>query len=137
MSISEELLRIANQLNKYEDYAYSELYAIEKTANVIGRSWSGSWLGYQARVYYADFQQPPSGVAFSKLWGLNSRTSTHENWKEYTREEVIEFIHKQAGNPSTLSCAVDSKEATGIFEKAQQSTLSLSTQTITLKVISF
>ena len=98
MSISRELLRIANQLDKYEDYDLSKLDALEKAAITIGRSWSGSWIGYQSRVYYADFQLPPSGAIFSKLWGLNS-TRTQGNWKEYTREEISDFINEQAGNP--------------------------------------
>ena len=125
MSISNELLRIANQLDKYEDYDSSKLDALEKAAITIGRSWSGSWIGYQSRVYYADFQPPLSGVTFSKLSGLNSSTRTHGNWKEYTREEISDFIHEQAGNSSVGVRAVDIREATEIFEKAQESTLSL------------
>ena len=125
MSISKELLRIANQLSKYEDYHSPELYAIEKAANTVGRSWSGSWLGYHSRVYYADFQLLPAGTAFSKSWGSNTSKNTRGNWKEYTSEEVVDFIHEQAGNSSLRQCTFASKEAAEAFEKARQSTLSL------------
>ena len=57
--------------------------------------------------------------------GLNASTRTHRNWKEYTREEISDFIHEQAGNSSVDVRAVDIREATEIFEKAQESTLSL------------
>ena len=124
MPISNELLRISSQLDKCEDYDLSKLDALEKAAIAIGKSWSGSWLGYQSRVYYADFQPPPPGAIFSKFWGLNS-TKTQGTWKEYTREEVSDFISEQAGNSSFGVRDVDIREATEIFEKAQESTLSL------------
>ena len=124
MLISNELLQIANQLDKYEDYDSSKLDALEKAAITIGKSGSGSWLGYQSRVYYADFQSPPPGAIFSKLWGITS-TKTQGTWKEYTREEISDFISEQAGNSSVGVRDVDIREATEIFEKAQESTLSL------------
>ena len=125
MSISEELLRIANQLNKYEDYDSPELDAIEKAANAIGRSWSGSWLGYHSRVYYADFQHSPPGATFSKLYGINPRVHTRGDWNEYTSEKIVDLIYKQAGNPSLRLSTFDSREATEVFEKTQQSAISL------------
>ena len=125
MSIPQELSQITNQLSKYEDYNSPELDSIEKAANTVGRSWSGSWLGYHSNVYYTDFQLPPTGATFSKSWGFNSRASTRGNWKEYTPEEVVDFIQKQAGNPTVRMCALASYEATEVFEQAQQSTLSL------------
>ena len=124
MSISKELLQVANQLDKYEDYDSSKLEALEEAAKTVGKAWSGSWLGYQSRVYYVDFQPPPPGAIFSKFWGLNS-TKTQGTWKEYTREEISDFISEQAGNSSVGVRDVDIREATEIFEKAQESILSL------------
>ena len=125
MSISEGLLRIANQLNKYEDYDSPELDAIEKAANTIGKSWSGSWLGYHSRVYYDNFQPPPPEAIFDKFWGLSQRDTIRGNWKKYAPEKVTKFISEQAGNPSVKSCIIDSKEAIEAFEETQQLTLSL------------
>src|SRR5688500_8444776 len=46
------------------------LDAVEAAANRIKKAFSGSWLGYHSRVYYADLVAPPPGVNFSKEWGL-------------------------------------------------------------------
>ena len=35
------------------------LELLDKAAGEIGRSFSGSWLGYQFRIYYKDFDPPP------------------------------------------------------------------------------
>ena len=34
----------------------SRLFKLRDVANEVGRAWSGSWLGYQSRIYYADLQ---------------------------------------------------------------------------------
>ncbi len=123
MSISKQLLQIANQLDKYDDYDYSELNALEKAARTIGRSWSGSPLGYHSRVYYADFQPPPPGEAFSQQW------KEHQwgigNWIEHEFDEVVQSIYKNAGNSSTDWWVADLKEAREVFEETQQLVLSL------------
>ena len=133
MSISKELLQVANQLSKYEDDDSPELDRLGKVANNIGKSWSGSWLGYHSKVYYANFQPPPPGAAFSQEWGLQSQgmpgvgslgMDTHGDWIEYDFDEVVQFIREQAGL-STGWCVTDSKEAAEAFEEAKQSTLSL------------
>ena len=134
MSISQELSQVANQLSKYEDYNLPELDALEKAANTIGKSWSGSWLGYHSRVYYADFQHPPPGAVFSQEWGFKFQRrpgvgsfgmGPSGDWIEYDFDEVVQLIHKQAGNLSTDWCVADNKEATEAFEEAQESALSL------------
>ena len=122
MSILQELLQIANQLSKYEDYNPPELDALEQAANSIGKSWSGSWLGYQSRVYYADFQLPPHGAVF--LQDRVHIAARSGNWKEYDFHEVVQFISEQAGNLSADLPAV-CKEATETFEQAKVSALSL------------
>lgn len=127
MSILQELFQIANQLSKYEDYNPPELNALEQVAKTIGKSWSGSWLGYQSRVYYADFQPPPHGAVFSQEWGFNEvlYMGSHGNWIEYDFDFVIQFIHQQAGNLSAGWPTIYSKEATEAFEQAKASVLSL------------
>ena len=133
MSISEGLLRIANQLAKYEDYDSSKLDALEKAAKTIGKAWSGSSLGYHSRVYYADFQPPPPGATFNAQWGLAFQDGpgvgplamdTRGDWREYDSDYVVQLIYRQAGNLSTDWWVADLKEATDAFEKTQQSALS-------------
>ena len=126
MSILQELLQIANQLSKYQDYNPPGLDALEKTANSLRESWSGSWLGYQSRVYYADFQPLPPEVTFSKEWGLSREMNSDLYWEEHTFKEVVQFIVRQTpGITSNDLCDADSQEATEAFKQAQASTLSL------------
>ena len=133
MPISKELLQIANQLDKYEDYDSPELDALEKAATTIGKSWSGSWLGYHSKIYYADFQSPPPGAVFNQEWGLQFERRSgvgslgmgpRGDWIECDFDEVVQFIHRQAG-VSTDWCVADSKEAAEAFEDAKPTTLSL------------
>lgn len=46
------------------------LDAIWKRARELGRSASGSWLGYQANVYYKNFEPPPAGAHFDVEHGI-------------------------------------------------------------------
>lgn len=129
MSVSKELLQIASQLAKYQDYHSPELDALVEAANDIGESWSGSWLGYQSRVYYADFQPPPPGAHFSVEWGgrrdVPFDDRTRGEWREYDFDFVEQSLYRKAGNPSLDQCSEESNEATELFEEAQQSILSL------------
>lgn len=133
MSISKQLLQIANELDKYEDYDSSKLDALEKAAQTIGKAWSGSSLGYHSRVYYADFQPPPPRATFNAQWGFAFQDGpgvgplamdTHGNWVEYDFDDVIQVIYKQAGSLSTDWWVADYQEAKEAFENAQQSALS-------------
>ena len=40
----------------------------EGIPKILG-SWSGSWFGYQSRLYYGDFERPPLQDRFSVEWG--------------------------------------------------------------------
>ena len=127
MSISEELLQISAQLRRYESYEAPELEALEATAIAVGKTWSGSWLGYHANVYYADFQPPLPGAVFSIEWGFSSNLGqgTSGDWREYNYDYVVQVIHKRAGNPNTDQHYVEAREAKERFEEARNSTLSL------------
>lgn len=41
---------------------------VNKAIEEVGRSWSGSWIGYHARVYYDGFQIP-TGTMWDAEWG--------------------------------------------------------------------
>ena len=134
MSIAGELFKIANQLDKYDNYDSSKLDALEKAAKTIGKAWSGSSLGYHSRVYYADFHRPPPGATFNPEWGFTFQDrpgvgplgmDTRGDWREYDFDHVVQFIYRQAGNSSTDWWVADYQEAKETFEKAQQSVLSL------------
>lgn len=56
-SSADELIANAE---KEKDSSFAQpLARLEAAANSIGRSWSGSNLGYQADVYYKNFEVPP------------------------------------------------------------------------------
>jgi hypothetical protein len=49
------------------------LAAIRKSADDAKRAWSGSNIGYQASVYFADLQPASPEAQFSSEWGLMDR----------------------------------------------------------------
>lgn len=126
MSTLEELSQIDNQLTRYDNYDLSELDTLEKVANLVGKTWSGSWLGYHSRVYYANFQPPPSGAVFSQEWGfLEGGLYSPGDWVEYNVEAVVNFINNQSGILSIDELIAESAAAKVLFEEAQQSVLSI------------
>lgn len=56
----------------------------------ISKAFSGSCIGYHARIYYRQFQTPQPGDHFSAEWGFMDRLSnpTSPNWVEYTEDAV-------------------------------------------------
>lgn len=104
--VSEELFEIANQLDSIQAELDSTevtvpLMKLENAASKVGKSWSGSWLGYHSRIYYRDFQSPPAGAHFSQEWGPMHyfMSGTTSAWKEYEYDKVQETIYDIAGNP--------------------------------------
>ena len=127
MSTSEDLFAVARKLsdrcNRLEDDDFSKsLDKIEEAANQVGKSWSGSWLGYHSRVYYERFAEPPTGARFSQEWGfidIFGSKPTVGNWKEYRFDEVIDTIKEIAGNPDITPQEKESEEVAEYFEEAQ------------------
>lgn len=95
----EELTLIENYANevvqKNESSNYvSILERLEEETESVSKSWCGSWLGYQSRVYYEDLKPIPPGARFDKLWGVQDRYSndTSGTWAEYTFDGVCQAI---------------------------------------------
>jgi Predicted nucleotide-binding protein containing TIR-like domain len=67
----------------------------------VGEAWSGSSIGYQARVYYEDFAPPPPGAHFSSEWGFSEAFSNYTagDWREYRYRDVVDQVRRVAGNP--------------------------------------
>lgn len=86
-------------LKIFEDEKTKNVFdALEKSINKVAQSWSGSWMGYQAYVYYTNFSPPAQGENFSIEWGFQHAISnpTSENWIQYNYDEVISTILKRA-----------------------------------------
>ena len=71
---------------------------LEESIGKIAQSWSGSWIGYQAYTYYANFSPPASGDIFSIEWGLQSvfKHPASENWIQYNYDKVLSAILDKA-----------------------------------------
>ena len=104
--ITDELFEIAEQLDSIRakfDLAEVKLplQKLEDATQKVGKSWSGSWLGYHSRVYYRDFRAPPPGAHFSQEWGSMhySIDGTTGDWAEYDYDKVRNAIFEIADNP--------------------------------------
>lgn len=124
---SKELFRIANTLDGITELESPELDKLIDIAVRFGKSWSGSWLGYQSRVYYENFEVPPSGAVFSQELGFKPGFSMGSlgAWHEYAFDDVISAIKQEAGNPALDDCKKDAENVSETFDEAKSSVLSL------------
>lgn len=97
---------LASDIQRLEDYL-KQKSTLDVTAKIIGSAEaigaasSGSWLGYQACVYYEHFNKPPPGATFSKEWGMEGfyGHGTTGAWVEYGYDDVVKLISSEAGDP--------------------------------------
>lgn len=117
--IASRLLSTADQMNN--DDLFQPVKALEDSANQLKRSFSGSWLGYHANTYYADFIPSPAGAVWSQEWGdFESYTGlgSRGNWIQYTPEYVRDHIFQVAGNPNVSPAQEAAASAIKTFENA-------------------
>lgn len=133
MTIADEIFGIADHLETESKSLKAEsfdgpLQNLIEAAESVGRSWSGSWLGYHARVYYHGLAEPPVGARFSQEWGLKETYAINEtigNWQEYLFDEVISAINSKAGDPDLSNQEVQTARTKEVFEELQSKVLSL------------
>jgi predicted nucleotide-binding protein len=132
MQASEELFEIAKKLNEASDARQEvsqPLEAIETSAQRVGRSFCGSWLGYHSRVYYENLVPVPPGANFSQEWGLKDLRSTslgsRGNWREYDFEKIKSVIYASANNPDLEPAREAAKHANIIFNRAKSEVMSI------------
>jgi hypothetical protein len=113
MTGEDELLDLASRLGgvskEIEEEAIGKsLDALEEACKKLSASFSGSWLGYHSRVYYADLQPAPPGANFNQEWGLKdlpgSSLGSRGDWREFAPDVVKAHIAKLAGG-ATLDLA--------------------------------
>ncbi len=99
-----------------EEPLKEQLQRIEAAAREVGRSWSGSSLGYHGNVFYKDLQKPPPGAVFSVEWGLMDQGfSFHDGtvgeWEEFDPVDVRVEILRRAGaaDPNNVLRTVDDR----------------------------
>lgn len=134
MNLSEKIKQEIKKIDKYLDYDYSNINPLEEEANNISKSSSGSWLGYQSRVYYENFNIPPRGAHFSMEWGIYSEyqklgiglgIGSVGEWVEYDSDDVISYIEKKAGNIDISKIRKDSFIAKDLIEEVKDNILLL------------
>jgi len=97
-----------------------------EAAESIGKSWSGSWIGYHATVHLERFRGPQPGEMFDPEWGFLEAMAnrTIGPWNEYTRDSVEQAILTRAGNPSSEKLAEGAKALGCQFDSAKLEILS-------------
>jgi hypothetical protein len=121
MTPVEELLELAERLQVAAEKITTvapQLDRLEVVCNQVSKSWSQSWLGYHSRVYYQNFEPPPTGARFSVEWGLNA-TETYGAWCEYDFDYAVAEIKKKAGNPDLKKCEKLTDPPKELFEESQ------------------
>jgi hypothetical protein len=108
--------------------------AIE-TCTEVAKAWSGSWLGYQSRVYYADLAPPPPGARFSSEWGFMDMFSnpTRGDWREYTYDWLISEIERRAGSPNFTAAEQYRERATTDLEDGKATVISILIAALTIR----
>src|SRR6266516_806479 len=133
--LAEKRFAIANKLDELVKRAEctaiaKPLQKVRDAANEAGRAWSGGWLGYHSRVYYAGFQPVPAGAHFSTEWGFDTNYVTHPTigeWEEFTIDEVRGHIFEVAGVKSLDDAEEFAKKSGDAFREAREDALSVLT----------
>lgn len=97
LEVHKHLLDFAEQYDA--NPATSRLNEIFNRAKELGRSASGSWLGYHANVYYKDFSAPPAGESFNIQYGTGGSyfSESDPDWIERTDQEITNLLLGPAG----------------------------------------
>lgn len=67
---------------------------IKKLSEVIAKieeSWSGSWIGFHANLYYRDYKKPKWDESFNSEWG--SINGIPKSWEEKNYDDISSFIN--------------------------------------------
>lgn len=105
MQDSDELFAAAAEFEKIaalgnEPEIRGTIQAIIDACNKVHEAFSGSWLGYHARVYQRDLRVQP-GARFDSQWGLREMSfagGSSGQWVQYERSVVRNAIFQRAGH---------------------------------------
>lgn len=128
----DELKKIWVELQKFcqkwEKPSISQpLSKLEKAADEVGKAWSGSWIGYQSRIYYENLNPPPPGAHFSIEWGPRTAIDfdTTGNWKEFDFDDVRSEIFRKAKNPDLAAQKKLQMQGQKLFEEKRKQIISI------------
>lgn len=64
-----------------------------KICNQLHKSWSGSWLGYHANLYFKEYEVPNTSEMFDQEWGVGVFNDGYDpGWQKKTLDEVWRYI---------------------------------------------
>lgn len=111
----------------HEEPLKSLIKKLHEAADKIGESWSGSWLGYHANVYYAGFGSPRPGDQFDPEWGLMDKLSSQTSpyWKEVRSEVVEKEVFRVAGVSTMNALTKAAEEARDVFSESQNELIAI------------
>jgi len=95
---------IETHINAHEE----ELNKLLEIIDSIEESWSGSWIGFHANLYYGDFNKPEWHERFNSEWGSLNAIPIY--WKEINYDDVISYI-------KTKYNGTDIKDIIKLFEE--------------------
>src|SRR5262245_17685430 len=132
MTLDQELTQIADKAARLLASVRSPtlqavLEALERESRNVGRSWSGSNIGYHATIYFVDLMPPPTGTHFSAEWGLEDRwpvNQVHPGWREHDHKWVMEEILRRAGGPALATSERDGKPVRDAFFELKEAAAS-------------
>ena len=126
MTIEEELLHLVQTLETASkptilEQSQADIDRLNEAAERIGKSFSGSWLGYHSRVYYSELKPPPPGAHFSREWGLDNAfgMGTSGEWREVDRDSLKDHIYEQAGRVDLSALREERKKAEQLLHDAK------------------
>jgi predicted nucleotide-binding protein len=64
---------------------------VRTAAEQVDKSWSRSWIGHFAHVFYGDFEPCPPGKHFDEEWGF-LRPQINSGWAERAPEEIHDRV---------------------------------------------
>lgn len=128
--LQEKSLQLENEGQK------TALDNLEKAVYEVGKSWSGSFIGYHANVYYKDFICPPAKAHFSVEWGLDHSShiqGTVGDWQRYTSEDIENEILNRENIIDLTNLMMISKKTSDFFEDKKTEILSIISTYLTPK----
>lgn len=132
MLFREQLSAVAERLAHaahagFDKDIVSVLNAVAKASDTVGKSSSGSWLGYFSRIYYEGMNAPPAAARFSQEWGLSTSMpgSSRGAWHVFDGDEVFSHILQLAGGPDLSPARELAESAERVFLDDKDELLSI------------
>ncbi|WP_198420140.1 TIR domain-containing protein [Geomonas ferrireducens] len=128
-----ELLAASQSLLKFSDvYETSPETAVVNDlllrAKHFDGSFSGSWIGYHANVYYKNFQTPPAGDHFNVEQGKGPSYVgvANPNWVECKHDDVLNLLLNEESTVSLRVAEMKAKEGLKLLTSVKDDVLSVS-----------